>query len=390
MNLPRKTSTIFPDNQKETYGNGIENIDFTIRLSDGQALLNNTLRLTGNVQFFKNDGVPFVLEDVALYDNKLGAHALFRSMYVNTNAGTLSNINDYPTWVRLYRQRDGDRNSYCGSALRELELCLPTIRNTSAVIGTPEENGRAFAFYPLLPLNLADPDTGNMTNRSGDIRVTLSTNNVLSVLFGVDTTTLDPDTNEFTVVPNPVTTSAQYIITNLKMHYDVVGALPTDTSTTMMSIFSARHTVSTNNDTFSVNLPIVASAFVGAYKPISNMNTQTANEYAFQNPDITRLELTYNNSTNSIISFALKTQEEIILNSMSALELTSKTSMTLGQLSISRLAGRGYSDEFSIGASFGEPLDMRRARFSIRTECNGINNSARSFLDVFAVGSVAV
>jgi hypothetical protein len=151
----------------------------------------------------------------------------------------------------------------------------------------------------------------------------------------------------------------------------------------MMSVFSARHTVLSNNDTFSVNLPLVATAFVGAYKPLVNMNSSTKNEYAFQNPDINRLEFTYNNNTNEIISFPLKTQEEIILNSMNALEVVNKTSVTLGQITKNT-----YGDEFSIGLNFGEPLDMKQARFSIRTECNNITNNNRSFLDVFAVGSV--
>lgn len=385
MNIPRKTSTIFPDSQKPTYGNGIENIDFTIKLSDGQALLNNSVRLTGNVTFFKDaPDTPFELEDgLAFYDNKTGAHSLFRSVYINTDQGTLSNINDYPTWVRLFRQRDSDLNGYCGSALRELELCLPSLRQTNAIITRDE--GTNFSIYPLMALNLADPDSGNMTNRAGAIRLTFSTNNALSVLYGADGSTVQTDDGyEVLSLPNPVTSSAGYTITNLKLHYDVVEAMPSDTSTMMMSVFSARHTVISNNDTFSVNLPLVATAFVGAYKPLQNMNSITSNEYAFQNPDITRLEFTYNNNTNEIISFPLKTQEEIILNSMNALEVVNKTSVTLGQIS-----KNSYGDEFSIGLNFGEPLDMKQARFSIRTECNNISNTSRSFLDVFAVGSVS-
>ena len=385
MNIPRKTSTIFPDSQKPTYGNGIENIDFTIKLSDGQALLNNSVRLTGNVAFYKAGlDEPFEVTDgLAFYDNKMGVHSLFRSVYINTDQGTLSNINDYPTWVRLFRQRDSDLNGYCGSALRELELCMPSVRHTNAIISRDE--GTNFSMYPLMALNLADPDSGNMTNRAGAIRLTFATNNPLSVLFGADTSDVTSTATEYEVdiVPNPVTSSAGYLITDLKLHYDVVEAMPMDTSTTMMSVFSARHTVLSNNDTFSVNLPLVATAFVGAYKPLANMNNAGTNEYAFQNPDISRLEFTYNNNTNEIISFPLKTQEEIILNSMNALEVVNKTSVTLGQITKNT-----YGDEFSIGLNFGEPLDMKQARFSIRTECNNISNINRSFLDVFAVGSV--
>jgi len=379
MTTAQRTSTIFPDSQKPAYGNGVENIDFTIRLSPGQALLKNSMRLTGNVVFYQAGTTVFPVGSPALYDYKLGVHSLFRSMYVNTtNNGTISNINEYPEWVKLYRQRDGDRQSYCGSAVRELELSLPDLRSPSNLISN--EEGTNFSMYPLIPLNLCDPDSGNLTNRSGDIMLTLTTNNPLSVLYGVESSS--PDGTQ--TILNPVTSNSGYEIRNLKLHYDVVGATPADTQTNVMTIFGSRHTVLSNNDTFSVNLPIVATGFVGAYRKITSINTANTNEYKFLNPDITRLEFTYNNTTNEVISFPLRSQEEIVLNSLSALELGTKSSVTLGQLSI------GDSDEFSIGLPFGTPLDLSKARLAIRTECNGITNTDRALLDVFCVGKLGL
>lgn len=379
MNTAQRTNTIFPDSQKPAYGNGVENIDFTIRLSPGQALLKNSIRLSGNVIFYQQGNTVFPVGSPALYDYKLGTHSLFRSMFVNTtNNGTISNINEYPEWVKLYRQRDGDRQAYCGSAVRELELSLPDLRSPSNLISNAD--GTNFSLYPLIPLNLCDPESGNMTNRSGDITLTITTNNPLSVLYGVESSS--PDGSQ--TILNPVTNSAGYEIRNLKLHYDVVGATPADTQTTVMTIFGSRHTVVSNNDTFSVNLPIVASAFVGAYRDITSINTPNDNEYKFLNPDITRLEFTYNNTTNEIISFPLKSQQEIVLNSLSALELGTKSSVTLGQLA--ELDG----DEFSVGLQFGEPLDLAKARLAIRTESNLINNTQRALLDIFATGSLGI
>lgn len=379
MNTAQRTTTIFPDSQKPAYGNGVENIDFTIRLSPGQALLKNSMRLTGNVIFYQQGETVFPVGSPALYDYKLGVHSLFRSMFVNTtNNGTISNINEYPEWVKLYRQRDGDRQSYCGSAVRELELSLPDLRSPSNLISN--EDGTNFSLYPLIPLNLCDPDSGNLTNRSGDIMLTLTTNNPLSVLYGVESSS--PDGTQ--TILNPVTSNSGYEIRNLKLHYDVVPATPADTQTNVMTVFGSRHTVLSNNDTFSVNLPIVASAFVGAYRPLNQINVPAQNEYKFLNPDITRLEFTYNNTTNEVISFPLRSQEEIVLNSLSALELGTKSSVTLGQLA------KVDGDEFSVGLSFGEPLDLSKARLSIRTESNGLTNDNRAFLDIFATGKLGI
>lgn len=379
MNTSQRTTTIFPDSQKPAYGNGVENIDFTIRLSPGQALKKNSLRLSGNVIFYSAGTTVFPVGSPALYDYKLGMHSLFRSMFVNTTTnGTISNINEYSEWVKLYRQRDSDRQSYCGSAVRELELCLPDLRSPSNLISNTD--GTNFSLYPLIPLNLVDPDSGNMTNRSGDITLTLTTNNPLSILYGVESSS--PDGSQ--TILNPVTSTAGYEIRNLKLHYDVVPATPADTQTTVMTVFGSRHTVLSNNDTFSVNLPIVADSFVGAYRKINTINTPNSNEYKFLNPDISRLEFTYNNTTNDVISFPLRSQEEIVLNSLSALELGTKSSVTLGQLA------KVDGDEFSVGLQFGEPLDLARARLAIRTESSGITNTDRAFLDLFATGKLGI
>ena len=379
MNTAQRTSTIFPDSQKPAYGNGVENIDFTIRLSPGQALMKNSLRVTGNVVFYQSGTTVFPVGSPAFYDNKLGAHSLFRSMYVNTtNNGTISNINEYPEWVKLYRQRDGDRQDLCGSASSELELCLPDVRSPSNLISNAD--GTNFSMYPIIPLNLVDPTSGNITNRLGDIVLTVTTNNPLSVLYGVESSS--PDGTQ--TILNPVTSTAGYEIRNLKLHYDVVPATPQDTQTNFMTVFGSRHTVLSNNDTFSVNLPIVADSFVGAYRQLSVINTPSTNEYDFFNPNITRLEFTYNNTTNEVISFPLKSQEEIVLNSLAALELGAKSSVTLAQV------GMSSGGDFSIGLSFGEPLDLSKARLAIRTESTEISNANRAFLDVYATGRLGV
>lgn len=370
-----RTHSIFPDSQKNTYGNGsVENITFTIVLNDGDVYVPNTLRLTGEVNFFKQGNTPFDATDLINYDNKTGAHSLFRSMYVSDDMGTSSSINEYPSWVRHLMLRKYDLQDYCGNSTLELALALPTLQNTAKLIN---KGLLPFSIYPQVSLNLIDPTSGGVSNKRGNIQFMVSTNNTLSILSG--------DVSEDQGVNvNPLTTAASYSITNLKLSYDTRQALPVDNQCVMMTVYHAKHTASSSADTFNLNLPVVASSIVLSYKPVSNVNSASVPEYVFVNPRIERLEINYNNSTNEIISFPLKNDQEILVNSLNALELSNRTNSTVFDcLSAS-------ADQFTVGVSFGEPLDLKKAKLSIRTESNNITNGVPHFMDLFAVGSMVL
>lgn len=380
MEPSRKTTSIFPDSQKEKYGNGVENINVTLIIPEGRAYVKNSLRISGEIDFYKNystderfkapTGTEF--PDNVFYDNRVGMHSLFRAMYVSTDSGLNSSIDEYPTWVKHLALRTTDNQNYCGSALRELELCVPTIRNTVAVVSL--QKAQSFMIYPKVSLNLCDMSSGNITNRVGKIVLTLTTNNVLSIIFGTDGS---EDTNQ-------VSSAAGYDITNLKIHYDTDIVQPTDTQTRLMSVFHAKHTMNTGNDVMSVNLPLVASGFVASYKSVTAQNSISNNEYEMLNPDLTRLEVTYNNNNNDIISYPLKSDEEILVNSINALNLGNKTPTTLGMTS------KNFGTEYTIGLNFGESVDMSKARLSLRSETTQINNNNKFFLDLYAVGNITL
>lgn len=380
MDPPRKTHSVFPDSQKPTYGNGVENINVTLIIPEGRAYVKNSLRITGKIAFYKDysaqtlfvEAEPTVLPDNVFYENRVGMHSLFRAMYVSTDSGLNTSVDEYPTWVKHLMLRTTDNQQYSASSLRELELCVPTVKNTASVVAL--QTAVPWMIYPKISLNLCDMSSGNITNRVGNIVLTLTTNNVLSILFGSDSAT----------EVNQLTSAAGYDITDLKIHYDTMPASPSDTQTRIMSVFHAKHTMNTGNDVMSVNLPLVASSFVASYKPVNVVNSVTDNEYQMTNPDITRLEVTYNNNSNDIISYPLKSDEEILINSLNALNLSQNTPTSLGMTS------KQFGKEYSIGMNFGEPLDMKRARLAIKSETTQISNNNRHFLDLYAVGTISI
>lgn len=366
-----KTHSIYPDSQKDAYGNnGIENIDFTLIIPEGRAYVPNTLRLTGTVEFLKNSSNEFDPGDNVYYDSKIGMHALFRSMYLSDDMGTNSNIDEYPTWVKHLMLRSTDLQDYCGSAKRELELCTPTDKNTRELI----YESSPFALSPQIGLNLMDDSQGGITNRRGNILLTVTTNNAVSLLYG--TTNDDGDL--------VVSSQSTFSISDLKLSYDTRPTQPQDNQASMMSVFHARHTASTSADIFNINLPLVASSFVASYKPIANVNNPQAPEYVMINPDISRLEITYNNSTNEVISYPFKENQEILLNSSNALELSNKTPSTVFDTLSSA------AQHYTVGLNFGEPLDLKKARLSVRTESSRITNQNRHFVDLYAVGLMSL
>jgi hypothetical protein len=371
MDLNYKTTSIFPDSQKEFYGDGVENINFSMLIPQGRAYVPNTLRITGKVNFYADNNTEFTSGDQVFFDNRIGMHSLFRSIYTSDNGGNTSTIDEYPTWAKHVMLRTKDQQDYAGSATLDLALCTVSHVQTFEYI----EQGSTFCIYPQIGLNMMDPSGGGLTNRRGVQNITLTTNNTLSILFG----TIDNDGKQ------ALTSTAEYKITNLKLHYDTRPIMPMDNEASMVVVWHARHTASTNSDVFNTNLPMVANGMVASYKPVQVVNNAVINEYVMTNPGIQRLEFTYNNSTNELLTYAFKTDEEIILNSLNALEFSEgKTPSTVYQLSSQN------ATEFTIGLNFGESLDMTKARFSVRSETADINNQERYFLDLFCVGSMTL
>lgn len=367
-----KVHTIFPDSQKDTYGNGVENIDFTVVIPDGKAYVPNSLKMTGKVRFYKTGTTAFSTNDYIVYDHVVGMHGLFRSVYQSDDGGTRTSVNEYPGWVKQWRLRTISEQDLTGSSYRDGELCAAVESQTAQVVSI--DGPVEFCVAPLVSLNMCDSSSGGMTNRNGNVRLTFTTNNTLSLLKG----------QAGTGGVQPLTTSSSYFITDLKLHYQTREATSSDMRTRMKQVWHAKHTVNSSNDTFNANLPIVADSFCAYYVPTNWVNSASSNEYSFINPGVERLELTYNNSSNEIISFPLKSQEEILLNSLHALDLTNKSPATLGQVQI------GNGDKYTIGLNFGEPLDLKRARLSVRTQSSQISSNNKHFLNLYAVGDIVI
>jgi len=373
---PHLRHSIFPDAQKATYADGgVENIDWTLVIPEGRMYVPNSTWISGEVKFLSDnsdENSTYANTDKVAFDGSIGMHALFRSMTISTDmGGTLPVQDEYPGWAKQVAVRKKNQEDLCSSAIDNLALCLPANDMTRFYI-SPESAGayRSWAFKPLVPLNMMSTDS-MLDNRLGDIHFGVTTNDVLSILYGAS-----------------VTASGGYRIKNLKLHYETV---PRDNSLPRRAVMSvvahAKHTVASSLDTMSINLPLVASRFCGYYVPTANVKQSTKNEYQFHNPEISRLEFSYNDQTNRVVTYPMRSQEEILLNGMCALGECDKTLINNPRLE--QREGED-SDYFVIGADLGTvSLDLRTQRLGIRTE-SAITSAGKFFLNVYAVGEKAL
>ena len=176
-------------------------------------------------------------------------------------------------------------------------------------------------------------------SKTGPIKVSLTLNRNNNVFNGVD---VDSNTN--------------YELRNLKINYCSVP----NQSSKVPTLFRTKYTYKTNIDSTFTNIhtkvPAVCSSVSLSFQPSLEEGVRVLNNTQLsQLPNVSEVIFTFSDSTNSLISYSIKEDAELLDRYIE--------SMGTSQNSINRnnvLANKAYG----IGLNFRDRIDLSNQRFS--------------------------
>ncbi len=205
--------SVEPQNLKDNYTE-YDQVSFDLSLDEGRAYLLNSIRLEGELQVY--EGSAKITTQNVKMDCKIGAHSLFESLSVETNAGLIEHIADYPRVVKQRADatlcRNDMFNSKYVSELRsgDDEITANVLRGFKTLVGsnvTSESFSPDFSLVPDICLNNALGDPLLSAGKVGSLRLTVTLNRVFNALFGAVTSNTSYQVKDFRVcftsLPSP-------------------------------------------------------------------------------------------------------------------------------------------------------------------------------------------
>jgi len=286
--------TIFPTAQKATYEPS-NDIDFKLTF-ENKKLKANSVRVSGKVKVQVTAGNPIV-SNIA-WDSLNGAHNLFSRWNTSfESSGIQENITDYPRYHKMKMEAQNCQEDFQKSS-RACALQTPSNEGVENVF-----TGMAAADYEV-PFSLK-PDIC-INNMSGDLSFNKKSRSVYiqtrigtlaEVLFG-----------SLATANNAIT------ITELQVNYETVPEDNKDDPLSMVVLHSVKDVINTSSANINSKVPAVVVGMSASFQLVSHEKVYTHNNYATEDPTVSRLQLFWNDMNNNYISFPLESREEILLN----------------------------------------------------------------------------
>lgn len=344
-----------PNNFKQSYEE-YDQVDFTLS-NEGRSLMMGSVRVEG-VWAVSQQGEPFgesntSFDDLVYYDRFVGAHAVCEQITTETlNLGILETISHYPRMVKVVNSGQGSQTTQVNS-INGVELRVPVLELTRETLmgeylaGDPGDvNIRRtdpdFSFKPMCILNNT---TGLMPYRkSGDIRLTLNIARYAEALFGV----------------NASQANTSYVLKELRC---VWRSAPDDGSNPPIRLLrhlSLKQSIQSSFAALQLRVPAVCSSMYASFQPQDEEGEFAPNSQALARPPgVTLAEFLFNDATNRVITYQLRTE----LERAEAL----RDAITAGFVSSSAITLRNLisGDTYGIGLRFGQPLDLNRQKLTL-------------------------
>ena len=368
-----------PSNKKQSY-TANDNIRFVLS-GMGRNLLNDSVRLVGNIQVSNNDvGVN------VRYDNFTGVHCFISDLITrSTVLGNLEVLNAYNNMTSVINKTSMMYNdAYNGKTLCQGVVPMGATTGRYLLGEVPIIQGLALdqtdvvpmSFYlrPKMCLNkMAVPSLPFA--RVGDLEVLLTLEVDVKAMFG-----------------NPLIGSEfTYSITDLKLLYNTIpdnGQYLKAYPMNVVNYFKTSLNSSLANFSTKTSVKNALSFFAVAIPSNLENNPLTNSFKLFQIPNIKQLSFDYNDSaTMSQITydFGEQNREEILTNFIEGV----KMSDVVGGSMAGNNVYLASNDGFGIGLQFNQPVDLSVNKLTVNIESD-INNVNPYTLYFFFNGVVEV
>ena len=349
-----------------------DNVDFSINVGEGRALLKNSVRVLADV-LVTTDGTTRVAAGGLGWNRNAGAHCFFQSVQVSAQAaGLIENVQNYGRLVSMVSVASNDRLDLINSD-RQCELRGHIDESTdlwaqgySTYVeagGTATTQDFDFSLKPLCALNAMSG--GDLAaDKSGTITLTMNLAKNVDALRG-----------------SAQTAASTYVLSNLRCTFQSVVADPKSPQTGMRVTYGVKSNVLSSQASISANVPALCSgvsiSFIATYKDSAIKYDSLAQERPM---NIREAQFLFNDQTNSLVTYSITDQTELLERYVDSLENTGHNQVAMDVFR--------SNQGFGIGLSFDGLIDLSRNKFTLQLNSDAENNPANVYMYFHSLASL--
>jgi hypothetical protein len=290
---------LLPRSQRPSYSSNDGSIDFLLKIGDGMELVQNSVSISGRLDVFPTGGAIINKAQQLYLDHYCGVHALFDDWNTEMMNGISEHLSNYGRYIKMHTLCNKNSTELATSSKYGLELKCGQDENSPALMAGPGV-AAAGTGVGAVPFNFRPRIAINRSNRNikskevGDVVLSFRLVDPRKAFSGDD---LDATTT--------------YSISDLKLHYIIQPASSEGGKLTMNVISSTKHSISSELSHLEIELPIATESVSHSYCETSEL---ADDDLKIENPDITKVRWSFNDSNQRYISYELDNDQEILLN----------------------------------------------------------------------------
>lgn len=330
-------------------------VDFIISVGEGRSLVPNSVRICGDLRVLSDvtDSTSRSTEG-RTYEPNCGAHNFIDAVSTNfTNVGMIENLQNYPRYVNMDAVASLNTMDMLNS-INQCELRGVTEEYTTDIssgvtsnltTGTDPISDADFSIKPMICLNKMSTDNNGLPQRkSGVVRVQLTLARNADALYG-----------------SLADLNCGYELRGLRCTFKSVSDSGADEPITMGIVNSFKSNILSGAATISTNVDAIADSVSMNFIQNQHEAVNVFNSNKLENiPGLLQVEYLFNSQTNSLITFPITDQTEMLQRFIDSMEDTSHNQVCINKFRA--------NCAFALGLPFDEPIDLRNNRFTVQIQ----------------------
>ncbi len=362
--------TAIPTNFKVGYKE-FDNVDFVLAYENSSLVL-GSVRVEGVVKISNNSlplydttNTPSNLDRDIGVDHFVGAHAFFEGITTETNQGVIENLVNLPRYEKMMTtgsQMTSDMFNFsnqCELKTPSREIGRSAIRGIVPFVQmtTPRYIDPDFSIKPNIALNSAE---GMLPyRRTGDIRIALNLARVASALSGLE-----------------ITSTTDYTISDLRITYRTYPDDGSNNPVTLDSKLSIVQSIQSSFANLDIKVPAVVNSVSCSFNNQNEVNSLVHNNTALVKiPQLSQVIFQFNDSTNKLISYVLRDNQEVVARYIDSFQDTGKNQLSRNNME--------NNDGFGIGLNLNGDIDMTNQKFGVQIQSGITNNNPMTMYAYF-------
>ncbi len=359
---------ILPQNAKNGYTE-FDVVDFELDFPE-RALLLGTVRLEGEVEITAGGANQFLSLatnfngvarnecDIKL-DGRAGAHSFIENITTSINGQVVESLGDYARYCKMSTiAMSSPADTSCNSS-QVCEMKAGIDKNTTMVLqgetvandpamtsGVVRENPD-FSIKPRICLNGGQGTVP--ARRASNIQVSFNLARVFGALYGRD-----------------MADGVKYELKNLRLTYVSVPDDGSNQPVPCRAKLNVKQSIASSNANINVRVNAPCDAVSMSFNVQSQENTAVYNNLVCHPvPNLTSTQFLFNDQTNSLVSYQIRNNAEILDRAIASFVDAEKNS-----LSPSNVAN---GDNFLMGLNFDEVIPLGNQKFSVELQSSITN-----------------